>query len=539
MPAFLSKVFSRRKHDDGNKDGTAAARDREKDGAPASNKRASVHSVLEGAFAGKFSEAQQHDKDKDKEREKDKDKAAVKTVGRTRSKQKIRGEQTRDDVPHLTLNLSDPKADVSASAPLDVVFDAGSDGREPLDDAVLGARRLSPVEAVSLVRACSEVISAKGLETLGIMHPHWHSASPFLQRKLLSLFVLSLPPASPSSASAASSAFSSELTYARNPHDVSAVLRWGLRHLSLSGSSFGNPVPGPPDGFAWYDRFSKAERNQAYPPKAFSQLLVPTLPKEHVDLLRVTLDMISSLAARSEMNSVSGSKLSMFFGQYLLTGNKTDNINDWAAFYAQWERAGRILEHLFLAHLRDEAVDEKIPLRLVDLVKGYPYTKTNQPSSPPIVFPRPRFSTRTYDALYVRVTTELDTHSHDSKNKQPHPLKLIEDALKSYTSETVENHAYQAFWEEIKKVAVEYDDADDDAGKAGAGSRSGSLMLSRVFADETIRLLSLRPTNEEGKTTSPIITMFTPAPDRVANRRRSSSLGPHGGNGQANGKAIA
>ena len=43
--------------------------------------------------------------------------------------------------------------------------------------------------------------------------------------------------------------------------------------------------------------------------------------------------------------------------------------------------------------------------------------------------PRPRFSTRRYDALFVRVETELpDTKTAKPK---PHPLRLITDALKS------------------------------------------------------------------------------------------------------------
>lgn len=186
------------------------------------------------------------------------------------------------------------------------------------------------------------------------MHPHWHSASPTVQRKLISLFILSLAPKSPittltPTATALAAAFESELNYARSPHDVAAVLRWGLRHLKVDGGSFGKKED---SGFSWYDVFAESERNKSYPPKAFSELLVPELPPAHYELLLTTLDTIAALAARSEMNGVSGSRLSMFFGYYLLTGNKSDQAEDWHAFYAQWERAGRMLEHLFLAQIR-------------------------------------------------------------------------------------------------------------------------------------------------------------------------------------------
>ena len=46
------------------------------------------------------------------------------------------------------------------------------------------------------------------------------------------------------------------------------------------------------------------------------------------------------------MNGVSGSKLSMHLGHYLLTGSPIDGSVDWQAFYSQWERAGRALEHI-------------------------------------------------------------------------------------------------------------------------------------------------------------------------------------------------
>src|SRR3979490_3410571 len=72
-----------------------------------------------------------------------------------------------------------------------------------------------------------------GLETLGVMHPHWYSASPEGQQRLISFYILSLAPTVPNyptspTSPTASATFEYELQYPCSPHDVAAVLRWGL-----------------------------------------------------------------------------------------------------------------------------------------------------------------------------------------------------------------------------------------------------------------------------------------------------------------------
>lgn len=185
------------------------------------------------------------------------------------------------------------------------------------------------------------------------MHPFWYSASPEVQRKLISLYILSLAPKSPittlsPSPTAAVSNFNSELEYTRSPHDIAAVLRWGLRHLRLDGDSFGRTA----GQWNWYQTFAEAERNSSFPSGAFTDALVPQIPPSHHQLLVATLDIVSSLASHSEHNGISGSKLSKFFGLWLLSAIRSEDGDDWPAFYSRWERAGRILEHLFLAHIR-------------------------------------------------------------------------------------------------------------------------------------------------------------------------------------------
>jgi hypothetical protein len=186
------------------------------------------------------------------------------------------------------------------------------------------------------------------------MRPHWHSASPQLQRKLISLFILSLAQKSPETtlapSTSPSAAFNSELEYTRSVHDIAAVFRWALRHLKLEGTSFGSSSS--PDEWSWYNNFSEAERKSAYDPRAFTTKLVPEIPSTHATLLIPILDIISSLAAHAEANGYSGSKLSKYFGFWLLTARRAAGTEDWNSFYTRWEVSGRMLEHLFLSWLR-------------------------------------------------------------------------------------------------------------------------------------------------------------------------------------------
>lgn len=189
------------------------------------------------------------------------------------------------------------------------------------------------------------------------MHPHWYSTSPEVQRKLISLFILSLGPKSPittlsPSSTSPSLIFESELKYTRSPHDIAAVLRWGLRHLLLEGSSFGSSNAVSSSEWAWYQSFASAEREDHYPPTAFSKSLVPTIPPAHLQLLMAMLDIISSLAAHAEATGSSGSKLVKLFGLWLLSAERAQASENWSEFYKRWERAGRVFEHVFLAHVR-------------------------------------------------------------------------------------------------------------------------------------------------------------------------------------------
>ncbi|KAJ7042597.1 hypothetical protein C8F04DRAFT_83565 [Mycena alexandri] len=515
MPSFLSKVFGRKKEDT-NKDARPPQR-------PPSDA-----SLLDGKFEAitgtptpttprfDLPDPAANDKEKDKDGfGLFKSKSNRTSPAVTPGDHSVAQAQNKRDY-HLSLNLPGPKEE--ASRALGVVFEADPDGQILLPESVIAERRLSPLEAFLLVQTCAQTINAHGLETLGIMIPHWYSASPQVQRKLISLFIQSLALKSPittlsPTASSPVSAFESEISATRSPHDVAAVLRWGLRHLQLDSASFGKDEQ-------WYTQFLDAEKASEYPPRAFTEKLVPLLPPAHLHLLTATLEIFSSLAAHSEANSASGSKLSKMLGLWLLSTPRVEAGDDTLSLYAKWETCGKILEHLFLARIRDEAADHRMPTRLTELVKHYPYAKAASTGADAAFLPSPRFSTRHYDALFVRIETEIPSGTVAKAHKN-HPLRLIADALKASTrsastSDVTINGSQSSeveLWESLKKH-VSVADADSE-------SYPG---LSSLFADETIRFLSLIPTSteSEAKASATPFTLFIP-PGKVE-RRRSMSL---------------
>ncbi|KAK7045993.1 hypothetical protein VNI00_006988 [Paramarasmius palmivorus] len=494
MPSFLSKVFGnpRKKQD--------------KDQPNASN-RHSDPSLLEGKFervspnvsptADNFANVPLgNGKEKEKDGKKKEKGGKVKDgFGLLRTKSSVPASPA-DSSPttsknqdyFLSLNLPSAPKDDSNRA-LGVVFE-GDDAPTTLGDAALGRRRLNPTETLALVRSCSQEIMAHGLETLGIMHPHWYSASPETQRRLITLFLQSLASKSPSTTlSTDTSSFEYHISSTRSMHDVAAVLRWGIRHLQLEGSSFGHDS-------RWYSTFFEAERNASYPPRAFSEQLVPLLPRPHLDLLNAALAIFSSLAAHAEANGSGGSKLSMLLGLWLLTSQRSESGDDWKSFYDRWERNGRILEHLFLAHIRDEAASTPMPKRLTELVSQYPYTSS--PTLDSGLLPRTRFSTRRYDALFIHVDTEVRSNAA----KPPKSFTQLLSAALTANFASDDSSDSKQVWEKLKQLVTSGETVD----------------ITLILSDDTLRLLSLLEPNAP---TTPILNL---AASETPQRKRSLSL---------------
>jgi hypothetical protein len=181
--------------------------------------------------------------------------------------------------------------------------------------------------------------------------------------------------------------------------------------------------------------------------------------------------------------------------------------------------------------LRDQAQDaKKLPVRLTELIRHYPYTSktttsaNTTPAAPePYTFlPKPRFTSRSYPAVFIRIKTERTS----SDRQQPIPVKIVEEALSAKMDG--DGGEYAAFWEDVKKRASH--DEEEDADADAATKEKKTISLNRILADETIRILSSVAVPPDSTIvgvgpTSPTISIFTTdSQRRYPYRRRSFSL---------------
>ena len=152
MYAFLSKVFGRKKDD--------------KEASPSSSQPVlGPGELLGGRFEAisvntspiaQFAELDQKNEEA-KDKEKDPGFSFFKGKWRPASPD-VKPTRKLDILPHLSLNFQEPKA-ASTSPDLGLLFTTD----QILSDAVIGQRRLNPLEALVLVQACSRAIIAKGM----------------------------------------------------------------------------------------------------------------------------------------------------------------------------------------------------------------------------------------------------------------------------------------------------------------------------------------------------------------------------------------
>ena len=131
-----------------------------------------------------------------------------------------------------------------------------------------------------------------------------------------------------------------------------------------------------------------------------------------------------------------------------------------------------------------------MPIRLLELVRKYPYTKgLSAPTTDVSLLPRPPFTTRLHDAFFVRIETELP-YSRRKPSSKLHPLSLLADAL----STKVEGE-YADLW---AKITTASKDGDNPS-------------FSNIFTDDTIRFLSLVPEEPIGREVrSPTFSLISP-----------------------------
>lgn len=153
MPSFLSKVFGRKKDEKG----SPQSQGRGLDGSLLGGKFEAVSPTVSPS-ATEFPENVPRGNGKEKEKEKEGAFGIFKVKSRPSSPEVP---QKKDDLPQLSLILPVPKEDPQARA-LGVVFEADPEA-QILTDAAIGERRLNPLEALILVRTCSQAIIARGV----------------------------------------------------------------------------------------------------------------------------------------------------------------------------------------------------------------------------------------------------------------------------------------------------------------------------------------------------------------------------------------
>ena len=160
----------------------------------------------------------------------------------------------------------------------------------------------------------------------------------------------------------------------------------------------------------------------------------------------------------------------------------------------------------------DEA--HKLPRRLTELVELYPYASSADAWNDNLL-PRPRFSTRDHDALFVR----LDTEYIGALKPKSHPLRLIAEALHAQSvpeSATLED---ADLWDTIKNASLVVDIPESTSYPAHTEPIPN---FSNIFSDETIRLLSLVPVDISDKNRhTPTFVLLSPI---SPGRPRSFSL---------------
>lgn len=146
MPSFLNKVFGYKKTDD--KDPARPTREAS-DSTLLDGKYEAIPPVL-SPTASAFAEAQPT-----------RDSDAGFSFFKSRAASQ-RPAHKPEAVPTLTLKLPGLKENLDSRA-LGVVFEADPESQTALDDAVIAAKRLNPLEALILIRACAQAITERGM----------------------------------------------------------------------------------------------------------------------------------------------------------------------------------------------------------------------------------------------------------------------------------------------------------------------------------------------------------------------------------------
>ncbi|CAO1625380.1 unnamed protein product [Sympodiomycopsis kandeliae] len=276
--------------------------------------------------------------------------------------------------------------------------DSGVNRAQALADA-----RLNVKQVTQIIQLAGSEIKQRGLANVGILRPFRVGTETRTVDRLAELYLLTIdpekyanvlsihPPDDPLAVGTSDIAIATfgkpsprkeltkQLAYA-NVHSVADLLKWAVRRLKVTPANDFNATAESP--LSWYDSFLQAEKSSGYDPKAFSTILLPSLPPATRTLLTELFDLLTTISAHYIANAMPASRATKSFGYWLFGRIGTDKPaqQDLDTFLQEWKRTSAIMEHLLLAYLRDQSTKlHHMPTRLNELIREYPFIPTGSP----------------------------------------------------------------------------------------------------------------------------------------------------------------
>lgn len=179
-------------------------------------------------------------------------------------------------------------------------------------------------------------------------------------RTLLVLLVLSIRPSLLASLPSIKSHYSSEAADSADtwksrlldavgttsPLERCEAVKWALRRMIIAKS---NTTTALVDVGA-YIAFVKAERSSGYSEDSYGKLFLSRTTHSAGQALQEIFDVWAALAALSGANSTLGGKICLLLGWWIL--GRSERSSEWSDVYEEWLKAGKRVQHLFLAWIR-------------------------------------------------------------------------------------------------------------------------------------------------------------------------------------------
>lgn len=384
----------------------------------------------------------------------------------------------------------------------------------------LADARLTVTQVTEVIQLAGSEIKQRGLANVGILRPFRVGTTLATVQRLAELYLLTADPEKygntlsisgqePAATSdiaiatfgkpSARKELNKQLAYA-NVHSVGDLLRWALRRLKVSPATDFNSTAENP--LAWYDAFRDAEQRAGYDKKAFSNLLLPSLPATTGTLLTELLELLTTVSAHYVANAMPASRAAKSFGYWLVGRIGVDRpAQNLDAFLKEWHRSSSVMEHLLLAYLRDQSTRlHYMPTRLAELIEGYPHIPIDSEfQSPGIRSASTLTHSISTNATALRVSLRGDNIDlATSKTRGPHDI--LASALEAHLPDA-ESSTEADDWMSlatlakaaVKQLQVAAGDADDSGeGKPQPGaSEHHAAKQASLLRDEDLRLLSI------------------------------------------------